>query len=463
MNYAESLTYLTDLGYELRGVKFDLRAIESVLAELGAPHQKYPTAIVAGTNGKGSTAAILASILQCAGYRTGLYTSPHLIRVNERIRVDSREIADEDFARCFTDVRQAVERLLERKALDLRPSFFEHLTAIAFLHFARTPVDFAVLEVGLGGRLDATNVTAPRVAIVTNVEIDHVEFLGATHAAIAREKAGVIKPHRPVVSASEHPEVVEVLRQRAAELDAELIELPRLALISNVQGRGGLYRFNLAVNGDCFTGLSPSLRGKFQVQNAATAVSAAWRLSQDGWNIPRAAIVEGVRRARWEGRLEVILDHPLVVVDGAHNPAAAREVAAFARENWAGKRLRLVYASMRDKAIGEISEILFPRAEEVYLTRPELTRAATAEQILAAARIQPQRVVIEPDPARALERACRASAPDDVVLACGSLFLVGALKKAQLEGRLRVEAPAERVISYQLSALSSQQEKSGSC
>ena len=442
MNYAESLNYLTDLGHELRGVKFDLHAIRTILAELGDPHRKYPTAIVAGTNGKGSTSAILASILQCAGYRVGLYTSPHLIQVNERIRVDGREIPDDDFARCFSEIYRAVEGLVRRRALELRPSFFEHLTACAFLHFARAPVDFAVLEVGMGGRLDATNVSEPRVAVITNVELDHTEFLGATHAAIAAEKAGVMKPHRPVISGCENPEAVQVLRQRAAALDAELIELSSFTLVSDIERQGGRYRFDLAVNGDCYAGLLPSLPGKFQVRNAAAAVCAAWRLTQDGWRIPRSAIVEGVRRARWEGRLETILDRPLVMVDGAHNPAAAREVAAFARENWPDRSIRLVYASMRDKAIEEISRVLFPLAEEVYLARPDMARAATPEQILAATKVRPMRLVIEPDPVRALEGARRASAPGDVVLACGSLFLVGALKKAQLEGRLRLGLPA---------------------
>ena len=437
MDYSESLTYLTDLGHELRGVKFDLRAIEAILAELGNPQLKYPTAIVAGTNGKGSTAAMLASILQRAGYCVGLYTSPHLIRVNERIRIDRREIPDDAFASCFTEVQGAVGRLEKSNALHLRPSFFEHLTACAFQHFARTAVDFAVLEVGMGGRLDATNVTEPRVAVITNVELDHTEFLGATHAAIAGEKAGIMKPRRPVVSACENPEAEAVLRRRAVEVGAELIEIPRFAFISHVKSRDGRYRFDLAIDGVCYSGLSPSLRGRFQVLNAAAAVCAAWRLAQDGWRIPRLAIVEGIRRARWEGRLETILEQPLVVVDGAHNPAAAREVAAFARENWSGRRLRLVYASMRDKAIEEISRSLFPLAEEVYLTRPEMARAATAEQILAATRTRPPRVVIEPDPVLALEAARRASAPQDVVLACGSLFLVGALKKALQDGRLR--------------------------
>ncbi len=439
MNYVQCLSYLADLGHELRGAKFGLEGITALLAPLEHPEQKYPTAIVAGTNGKGSTSAILASILQHAGYRTGLYTSPHLVRVNERIRVNDSEIADEYFARSFTEVRRTADRLLEEKLLAHRPSFFEFLTATAFLHFAREQVDFAVLEVGMGGRLDATNVTDPRVAVITNIDLDHLEFLGSTHAAIAREKAGVIRPSRPVVSACEHPEAAEVIRSRCMELSADLFETPSFARLSDVRNMEGRYAFDLALNGDRFSSLASPLLGKFQVQNAVAAVAAAWRLGQEGFTIPRAAIVEGLRRARWPGRLEILREHPLVLLDGAHNPAGAREIAAFVREELTGKCLRLVYASMRDKAIDEISEILFPLAAEVYLTRPDIARAAMPEEILAAARFQPGRIIIEPEPPRALEKACRASGQQDVVLASGSLFLVGDLKRAIMEGRLAVE------------------------
>src|SRR5712692_4750097 len=316
MNYADCLAYLADLGHELRGVKFGLEAIECVLASLGHPERDYATAIVAGTNGKGSTSAILASILDEAGYRTGLYTSPHLIRVNERIRVSGREVSDDDFARSFTEVRQTIDRLLEAKSLAERPSFFEFLTATAFLHFARSRIAFAVLEVGMGGRLDATNVTEQRVAVITNVDLDHMEFLGSTHAAIAHEKAGVIKPHRPVVSACEHPDAAEVVRCRAGELGAELLEVPRFAVLSNVRSVDGRSTFDLALNGHRFSGLATPLLGNFQM---------------------KTAMVEGLRQASWRGRLEVVGERPLVVLDGAHNPAAAREVAAFAREHWAGR------------------------------------------------------------------------------------------------------------------------------
>jgi dihydrofolate synthase / folylpolyglutamate synthase len=436
MDYADCLNYLADLGHELRGLKFDLQAIKRVTDALGHPQRQYPCAIVAGTNGKGSTSAMLASIVEQAGYRTGLYTSPHLVRVNERIRVNGNEIDDEAFAGSFGEVRRVVDTLVETQGLPRRPSFFEFLTATAFLHFARVGVDFAVLEVGMGGRLDATNIVEPRVAVITNVELDHMEFLGDTHAAIAREKAGVIKEHRPVVSGCTHFEASEVIRGRCSEVGAELLETERLAKPSNSRNQSGRRCFDLALNGDRFADLTSPLPGKFQVRNAAQAAAAAWLLGREGLRITREAIVDGLRKASWPGRLEVIHNRPLVLLDGAHNPAAARELADFVREELAGRRLRLVYASMRDKAISEISATLFPLAEEVYLTRPELARAASPEEIMATARVEPGRAVVEPVPARAVERACRAAGADDVVLVAGSLFLVGAIKQAAQEGRL---------------------------
>jgi len=437
MNYSECLQYLKDLGQELRGINFSLEAITCILGALGSPQGEYPTAIVAGTNGKGSTAAILAAILQRAGYRTGLYTSPHLVRVNERIRVNGEEIQDTDFARQFTEVRRTAEQLLSEKRLGKLPSFFEFLTATAFLHFARAGVEFAVLEVGMGGRLDATNVTEPRVAVITNIGLDHVEYLGATHAAIAGEKAGVIKLRRPVISSCDQPQADEVIRRRCAELQAELLETARAAEVQNLRSLNGRYTFDLCLNGDRYDGLRSPLLGKFQVNNAVAGVAAAWRLAREGFAISRQAVVEGLRGVSWPGRLEPIFDRPLVLLDGAHNPAAAREVAEFIRQELRGRPLRLVYASMRDKAIGEITALLFPLAEEVYLTRPEQSRAATPEEILAASQTRPRRLVVTPEPARALESACLASSPEDVVLAVGSLFLVGAIKKAMGEGRLR--------------------------
>lgn len=436
MIYAECINYLNGLGHELRGVKFDLTAIQRILTGLGDPHLRYPTVIVAGTNGKGSTCAMLESILQRAGFRTGLYTSPHLVRVNERIRVDGGEIADEAFADALTEVRECADRFLEQSVLPQQPSFFELLTATAFSHFARERVDFAVLEVGMGGRLDATNVTHPRVAVITNVELDHQEFLGGTRAAIAREKAGVIKPHCLAISGSDRAEVVEVIRQRCREVGSDLLELPRAAQISNVRNRDGRFAFDLVLEGESFQGFLPALAGRFQVQNATASIAAALKLRQQGFAIPREAIEQGVRYARWPGRLESLSLRPLLLLDGAHNPAAARELAAFVKEQFEGRRLRLVYASMRDKAIEEIAGILFPLASEIYLTQVPMARAASPEEIRERAGFQLHRVFTEPDPEHALRAALEASASEDVVLVAGSLFLVGAAEKACREGKL---------------------------
>jgi dihydrofolate synthase/folylpolyglutamate synthase len=438
MNYRDCLEYLDSLGQEIHGLHWGLETITKILAGLGNPHLKYPTAIVAGTNGKGSTAAMLANILRHAGYRTGLYTSPHLVRVNERIRVNGGEIGDDEFAQAFTEVRQVVDGLLEEKSLGQLPSFFEFLTATAFHYFAQVGASFVVLEVGMGGRLDATNVTRPRVAVITNVGFDHVEFLGSTLATIGREKAGVIKPGTPVVSGCEQEEAAEVIRERCAELGAELLETGSFAWLWGLQSLQGHYMFNLCLDTDCFASLSSPLRGKFQVKNAVAAVTAAWRLSQDDSRITRSAIVKGLQSTAWPGRLEKVLEHPLVLLDGAHNPAAAGVLAEFVQEELRGRRLRLVYGSMRDKAIGEISEILFPLAAGVYLTRPQVPRAATAEEILAAAGFHPEGLVIEPEPCLAVRRACQASSPEDAVLVIGSLFLVGAVKKALWEGQLQL-------------------------
>ena len=447
MNYADCLEYLDGLGQEIHGLRWGLETTTRILSLLGNPHLKYPTVIVAGTNGKGSTAAMLASILHQSGYRAGLYTSPHLVKVNERIRVNGAEISDDDFARAFTEVRQVAEDLLRERALEQLPSFFEFLTATGFLYFARAEADFAVLEVGMGGRLDATNVAQPCLSIITNIGLDHMEYLGSSLVAIAREKAGVIKPGIPVVCGCKPGEAAEVIRERCAELGAPLLETRELGWLSGVQCLHGHYLFSLALQADCFASLSSCLRGRFQVENAVAAVAAAWRLGQGGFNIPRSAIVKGLQSTSWPGRLEKILEQPLVLLDGAHNPAAARALAEFIQEELKGRRLRLVYASMRDKAMGEITEILFPLAEEVYVTRPSVARAASAEEILAAGRFHPRRLVIEPEPSLAVSRACQASADQDVVMVVGSLFLVGAVKKALLEGQLRLADNSQRGLA----------------
>jgi dihydrofolate synthase / folylpolyglutamate synthase len=437
MRYEECLEFLDGLGHELHAAKFGLESITALLEALGNPERRYPTAIVAGTNGKGSTSAMLASILECAGLRAGLYTSPHLVRVNERIRVGGESIGEEDFAACLSEVRERSEELVTRGRLDHHPSFFEYLTAAAFLHFARAQIEFAVLEVGMGGRLDATNVTTPEVAVITNVALDHQQFLGQTIAAIAGEKAGVIKPGRPVISACELQEAVEVIQRRCRETGAELIEVTPsgLSISHDADGRA---QFELATGRGIPLSIQLPLAGDFQVSNALAAIAAARRLAKAGFSIPDTAIEEGLRTTIWPGRLEALRRQPLVILDGAHNVAAAQEIARHARQQWRGRTLRLIYASMADKAIEEISGILFPLAQEIFLTHCDLPRAADPESILERTSVRPLRVTMVSDPVQALEGAVRASLPEDVVLVAGSLFLVGAVKKAALQGSLNL-------------------------
>ena len=432
--YDDCLKILWDHGHELHGRKFGLEAITALLRSLGHPERRYPSVIVAGTNGKGSTSAMLAAIMERAGFRTGLYTSPHFVRVNERMRVNNREISDEEFASAFSEVRHRVVELVDSHVLPHAPSFFEYLTAVAFLYFARAAVDFAVLEVGMGGRLDATNVTDAAAAVITNVDLDHQEYLGKTHQEIAGEKAGVIKPGRTVISGCEHPDVREVIQRKCREVGAELIETGGLQGVSGLFHLDGRCGFDLEIGETQIPGITLQMAGRFQVKNAVAAATAASRLR--GFRVSSNSVREGLQSARWPGRLETLQNRPLVLLDGAHNPAAAREVAAFVQEHLAGRTLRLVYATMRDKDIGEISGILFPLAKTVYLTRPRVERAASPEDILASARAESRQIVIEPDPARALEQAIEQSSPEDVVLVAGSLFLVGAVKVAVLEGRL---------------------------
>ncbi len=439
MTYDECLACLEEMGHEVRHIKFDLDATRAVLDALGNPECSYPTAIVGGTNGKGSTAAMLAAILARAGYRTGLYTSPHLVRVNERIRISGRDISNARFAATFTEVWQAAQALLRHGTLPRPLTFFELLTVTALLQFKANHVDFAVLEVGMGGRLDATNVTVPRVAVITNVALDHEEFLGRTHEAIAREKAGIIQPGRPLISACEHPEAANVIRQRCQEMGSQLLDLPEQARVEHVRNHRGRFVFDLVVGDAELRDLAPALAGRFQVQNASAAVAAAWILQQEGFVVSTQAIRDGLSAVRWPGRLQAIHHAPLVLLDGAHNPAAAQAVAGFIQEQFSGRRVRMVYASMRDKDIAKIAALLFPLAEEVYLTQTGVERSALPEEILQRTAGRMARVIVEADPATALQSACRASSDQDVVVVAGSLYLVGEIQRARRAGRLALE------------------------
>jgi len=435
MNYEAAVRYLLSLGRELAAptqpaiAKFDLENITVLAERLGRPDRAYPSAHLAGTNGKGSTAAFLEAILRQAGTRTGLYTSPHLERINERIRVNGEEISDAAFAETFTRVHSLIEELLAIGKLRAHPTYFECVTSMAFEYFSYAAVQFAVFEVGLGGRLDATNILTPEVCIVTPIDFDHENFLGHSLPEIAAEKAGILKPGVPVVIAEQKPQAREVILARASQLKCPVTEATTTLRVEHTSLENACVRASIAEPASGWsTELAPQLPGRFQLQNALSAVAAARLLQTRGFRIPDAAIHQGIAAAKWPGRLERIHSRPEIYLDGAHNPGAARELAAFWEDNFAGRNIFLIYGALRDKAVDEIAGTLFPRAAEVIFTEPRTSRAISAAQLADIAAHHAARSSVIPDGEQALEKALSDACPEDAVFITGSLYLVGQLR-----------------------------------
>jgi dihydrofolate synthase/folylpolyglutamate synthase len=435
MNYDAAVRYLLSLGRELAAprqavtAKFDLENILALRETLGRPDRVYPAAHIAGTNGKGSTAAFLESVLRHAGFRTGLNTSPHLENINERIRINGEEISDDSFAETFTRIQGLIEELLAAGKLRAHPTYFECVTAMAFEHFARERVEFGVFEVGLGGRLDATNVLHPVVSVITRIDFDHENFLGHSLQEIASEKAGILKPNVPVVVGEQHPAAREVILARAQELGCPVSETPDSFRIDRESRQDGYFRARVTerASGRAFE-IAPGVRGRFQLQNALNAVAAVRFLETRGLRISQEAITQGIANVVWPGRLEKLQSHPGVYLDGAHNPSAARELATFLEQNFSGQRIWLIYAALRDKAVDEVAGLLFPRAEEVILTAPRTSRAVSAAQLAEIAGHHAARFSVIPEAERALDYVLAKAAADDAVFITGSLFLVGQLR-----------------------------------
>jgi dihydrofolate synthase/folylpolyglutamate synthase len=435
MNYEESVRALMALGRELAAPqqahvqKFGLENISTLAEALGNPHRAMPCVHIAGTNGKGSTAAMLDGILHAAGLRTGLYTSPHLERINERIRIGGEDISDEAFAAAWTRVQGAIESLLAAGKLAAHPTYFECITAMAFVAFAESGVDFAIYEVGLGGRLDATNIIAPEVAVITSIDFDHEDFLGHSIEEIASEKVGIIKPGAWVVSSVERPEARAVIARRCKELDARLVEIDTAWRVEETHVSGGCYRAVVApLHSRKTLAIESPLPGRFQIRNALAAATAAHLLGERGFAIDDEAVASGIRAARWPGRLERLSDRPAVYLDGTHNPAGARELLSFWQENFKGRRILLVYGAMRDKAVDEIAGVLFAAADLVVLTEPRQPRAISAPVLAEMTSHLSENSIVVPDPGEALERAIAMASPEDAVFATGSLYLVGDLR-----------------------------------
>ncbi len=444
MNYECAVRYLLSLGRELAAptqaaaAKFNLENITILLERLGRPDRAYPSVHIAGTNGKGSTAAFLERILREAGFRTGLNTSPHLERINERICIAGQELADERFAELFTRMHDAIEELLAEGNLRAHPTYFECVTALAFEAFAQERVDFAVIEVGLGGRLDATNVLAPVVSIITRIDFDHENYLGHSLHEIAAEKAGILKAQVPAVFAAQLPEAHQALVQRATKLRCPIIETNDAYRLEGEIIQDGRVTATAVVvaTGQRFL-LQPKLPGRFQLQNALNALAAARILQKRNYRITDENIVHGVAATEWPGRLERLQTCPDIYLDGAHNPGAARELARFLEENFAGRKIYLIFGAMRDKAVDEVTGMLFPYAYEVIFTQPGNPRAVSASQLAEMAGDHAKSFTVIKDAGEALESALAKAKPEDAIFITGSLYLVGELRQA-LKGRGKV-------------------------
>lgn len=434
MNYDAAVRYLLSLGRELAAptqaaAKFDLENITVLAERLGRPDRAYPSAHIAGTNGKGSTAAFLESLLRHAGFRTGLYTSPHLERINERLRVNGQEIGDDFFAEIFTRLQGLIEELLAARKLRAHPTYFECVTAMAFESFARERVEFGIFEVGLGGRLDATNILSPVVTVITRIDFDHENFLGHSLKEIAGEKAGILKPNVPLILSDQRPEALEVILARAGQLHCPVIETAKEFQITRESSQDGQFRASVTEisSGDSFE-IAPSLPGRFQLQNALNALAAARYLTNRGFRISATDITEGIGKTVWPGRLEKLQSSPDVYLDGAHNPGAARELAQFLDQNFTGHKIWMICGALRDKAVDEVAGQLFPHAAEVIFTEPRTSRAISAPRLAEIASHHASSFTIIPSAEQALDQALTQATPDDAIFITGSLYLVGQLR-----------------------------------
>jgi dihydrofolate synthase / folylpolyglutamate synthase len=448
VTYETAVSRLLQLGHELTSTqKFDLDHMRRLAEALGHPERRTPSVLIAGTNGKGSTAATLASIVQTAGYRTGLYTSPHLVRVNERIQVNREPISDAEFALIYDRVESVAAELVVRGELPWHPSFFEMLTAMVFEYFASAGVKLAVLEVGMGGRLDATNIVDPCLSVITDIDYDHQKFLGDTLAEIAHEKAGIMRPGGIVVLLPQHPQVNDALGREIMDRNARPVSavkhMPPLTPGAGSDAgevQSGTNRFPLEVLGREIEVDFP-LAGRHQVRNLALAITAAEQLQYCGFRVLPEHVEQGIRNTHWAGRFQVISPDPdegspEIVLDVAHNPAGAWALRSTLSARYEGRPLTFVFGAMRDKAIAEIAGILFPLAEQVIATHADSPRAASPHEIAEIGKPFATEILEEETVSAALSRARTLAGRKGVVVITGSIYIVGeALRLLSLVGQ----------------------------
>ena len=422
MTYPEALDYLTSLGRF--GIKLGLERTTALLHAVGDPQEIFQGIHVAGTNGKGSVCAMTASILQARGYRVGLMPKPHLISYTERIQVDQRPIAEADFAALLTELQPTINKV----AADLGPpTEFEILTTAALYYFARAGIDLLVCEVGLGGRLDSTNVLDLGVEVITNIALDHTQHLGSTLEAIAAEKAGILKPDSIAITAAEPP-ALGVIEEAARAQSIPLIRLGHELTVSAVDKQWAGIQATITSPAGTYRDLRVPLLGMHQADNAALAVAAIDGLRARGWDISDGALRDGLARTKWPGRLEVIDRHPIVLIDGAHNPAALQRTLAAVDTLAADRPLVIVFGAMRDKDLSAMLDLLKASGAPVIFSPINWHRAANPSELAArysakvSAELQP---AITNSATAAMVAARRKAGPDGVVLVCGSLYLVG--------------------------------------
>jgi dihydrofolate synthase/folylpolyglutamate synthase len=414
MIYQDTLVYLSSLNK--MGIRFGLEPITNLLERLCTPQKSFPAVLIAGTNGKGSVAAMMASMLSAGGFKTGLYTSPDLIDFRERIRIDGVMIGREDATSCGKQVKDEITEDI---------SYFEFLTAMAFLHFAQQRVDIAVMEIGMGGRLDATNVVSPLVSVITNISLEHREYLGSTLEKITREKGGIIKEGGACLTAARQRRVLATLKTVCIERGAALYRLGKeIRIRSHPDGTFSYYGFKRN-----YKRLVCPLAGKHQVANAALALGAIELIEEAGFRVDEHAVTKGLRETRWEGRLELLQQSPMLLVDGAHNPAGVATLCRALKNDFSGHRVILVFGVLGDKNYRAMVKMLFPFASQVILTQPSSDRSLPLDVLLTSALYCHEDVRVIEKPGDALQFALSHAAADDLVCVAGSLYLVGEIKK----------------------------------
>lgn len=418
MTYQEALTYIHSISW--RGSKPGLERISGMMEQLGNVQEDLKFIHIAGTNGKGSVSAMLSSVLTAAGYRTGLFISPYIMRFNERMQVNGVPISDEELAEIITEVQPVAESMTER------PTEFEIITAAAFLWFARQKCDIVVLETGLGGRLDATNLISKNVcAVITNLGMDHTEYLGNTLGEIAGEKCGILKPGCPVVAYRSAPEAMKVIRARAKELECPVrtADFGKIkALSADLQGQTFQYKQ--------FPELTVHLLGAHQLKNAAVALETISVLRKAGWEIPDEAVVQGMDATRWPGRFEVLQDNPLVIVDGAHNPQGVESLIAAVKEYLPGQHIVCVTGVLADKDWKPMMDRLKTVVSDFVAVTPDSPRALGNVRLARYLTDREHWVSVADDVEKGLTGALeRAKATGGMVLACGSLYMAADVRR----------------------------------